>query len=121
MELVRSEFLRVWPGLHWIRANEALMRQAGQLIFWHNLKGFDGVQLASALLLKEETDGIELFFSGFDKNLNRAAQKEGFTIHRECYLYIEKVCKKDLYLFFPDSLCFHRQDDPFLSHLHCRI
>ena len=83
MELVRSEFLRVWSGLHWIRANEALMRQAGQLIFWHNLKGLDAVHLASALLLKEETDGIELFFSCFDNNLNRAAQKEGFKVHNE--------------------------------------
>jgi len=84
MELVRSEFLRVWPGLHRIRANEALILQAGQLIFLHNLKGFDAVHLASALSLKEQIDGIELFFSCFDTNLNRAAQKEGFTIHQEC-------------------------------------
>lgn len=83
MELVRSEFLRVWPGLHWISANEALMGQAGQLIFWHNLKGFDAVHLASALSLKEQIDGIELFFSCFDKNLNQAAQKEGFKVHNE--------------------------------------
>ncbi len=83
MELVRGEFLKIWPGIHWIKASEALMRQAGQLIFWHNLKGFDAVHLASALLLKEEAEEIGLFFSCFDKNLNQAAQKEGFIVHQE--------------------------------------
>jgi hypothetical protein len=83
MALIRCEFLRIWPGLHWIRANEALMCQAGQLISWYKLKGLDAVHLGSALLLKKQIDGIELFFACFDKNLNRAARKEGFKFHNE--------------------------------------
>jgi predicted nucleic acid-binding protein len=89
MELVRGEFLRIWPGLHWIKTSEALMRQAGQLIFWHNLRGFDAVHLASALLLKKESNGIDLFFSCFNKDLNQAAQKEGFITHNELQRKIE--------------------------------
>ena len=82
MELVRSEFLRIWPKFQWIRVSERLMYQAGQLIFSHNLKGFDAVHLASALVLKEEGGSLEIFFSCFDRNLNRAAQEEGFVTHK---------------------------------------
>lgn len=82
MELVRGEFLRIWPDFQWIKVSERLMRQAGDLIFKHSLRGYDGVHLASALLLKEDGDSIDLFFSCFDRNLNRAAKKEGLMIHR---------------------------------------
>jgi len=82
MELVRSEFLRIWPDFQWIKVSELLMHQAGQLIFGHSLKGADAVHLASALLLKEEGDRIYLFFSCFDKNLNQAAQREGLMTHK---------------------------------------
>lgn len=81
MKVVRKEFLRVWPKFQWIRVNEELIRQAGELIFKHNLRGFDAVHLASALLLKEEDGEIDLFFSCFDRNLNRAARKEGLLTH----------------------------------------
>ncbi len=82
MELVRNEFLLIWPNFQWIRVNEELMQQAGEFIFKHNLRGFDAVHLASALLLKQEGRGIDLFFSCFDQNLNRAARKEGFLTHQ---------------------------------------
>lgn len=81
MELVREEFLRIWPNFQWIKVTESLTQHAGRLIFRHGLKGSDAVHLASAILLKEEGEGINLFFSCFDKNLNQAARKEGFTIH----------------------------------------
>ena len=83
MEQVRDEFLRIWPDFRWIKVSERLMRQAGQLIFKHGLRGYDSVHLASALLLKENADGLDLFFSSLDKNLNQAAQKEGFIIHQK--------------------------------------
>ena len=54
MELVRNEFLRIWPKFQWIRVNEELMHQTGELIFEHSLRGFDAVHLASALLLKQK-------------------------------------------------------------------
>jgi len=81
MGLVRNEFLRIWPNLHWIRVSEDFMQNAGELIFKHSLRGFDAVHLASALLLKEESGTIELFFSCFDQNLNRAAKEEGLLTH----------------------------------------
>lgn len=83
MEIVRGEFLRIWPDFIWIRVDEKLMYQSGQLIFSHGLKGFDAIHLASAILLKEEIgESLEILFSCFDKNLNLAAQKEGFSIHQ---------------------------------------
>ena len=83
MELVRDEFMRIWTDFRWIAIDEKLMQRAGHLIFRHNLRGFDAVHMASALLLKEErgNNDIDLFFSSFDKNLNRAAREEGFLIH----------------------------------------
>jgi predicted nucleic acid-binding protein len=82
MEVVRNEFLRIWPKLQWVRVNEELVEQAGALIFKHNLRGFDAVHLASALVLKQENGEIDLFFSCFDQNLNQAARKEGFLTHK---------------------------------------
>ena len=81
MELVRDEFVRIWPNFRWIKADERLIHQAGQLIFRHNLRGFDAMHISSALLLMEDGKGVDIFFSSFDKNLNRAALKEGFLIH----------------------------------------
>ena len=83
MEIIRNEFERIWPDFKWIKVNERLLHQAGRLIFKHNLKGFDAIHLASALELKEGAEDIELFFSCFDKKLNRSARKEGFRIHEE--------------------------------------
>lgn len=80
-EVVWAEFLRVWPAFRWIRANEDLVLNTDKLIFMYGLRGYDAVQLASALLLKENSEEIELFFSCFDRNLNRAAKKEGLIIH----------------------------------------
>ena len=82
MELVRKEFLLIWPNFQWIRVNEELMQKAGELIFKHGLRGLDAVHLASALLLKQEGGAIDLFFSCFDQNLNLAAQEEGFLTHQ---------------------------------------
>ena len=83
MEQVRDEFLRIWPDFRWIKVSERLMRQAGQLIFKHGLRGYDSVHLASALLLKEHADGLDLFFSSLEKNLNQAALRVGFIIHQK--------------------------------------
>jgi len=83
MALVRDEFVRISPGFGWVRLSETLIQQAGQLIFKYGLRGYDSIHLASALLLKEEGGKIDPFFSCFDRNLNRAALKEGLRIHRE--------------------------------------
>lgn len=83
MEIIRDEFFRIWPHFQCIRATESLMQQAGQLIFRYGLRGYDAVHLASALLINTEAVEFDLFFSCFDRNLNRAARKEGLEIHAE--------------------------------------
>lgn len=82
MDMVRKEFLRIWPSFQWINASEEVIRQAGELIFTYNLRGFDAIHLASALVLKEDDGDIELFFSCFDRNLNQAAKDTGMLIHQ---------------------------------------
>ena len=83
MEIIRDEFFLIWPHFQWVRVTEPLIRHAGQLIFRHGLRGYDAVHLASALLVNTEAGEFDLFFSCFDRNLNRAAKKEGLEIHME--------------------------------------
>ena len=81
MEIVQSEFLRIWRDFRWIKTNEILILNTRELIFRHGLRGYDAVHLASSLLLKEESHGMDIFFSCFDRHLNKAAKKEGLMIH----------------------------------------
>ncbi len=83
VEEVRKEFMRIWPDFQWVKLNGSLANQAGQLVFKHHLRGFDALHLASALFLKQEGSGAEVFFSCFDRRLNRAAKKEGLRVHQE--------------------------------------
>jgi predicted nucleic acid-binding protein len=79
---VRNEFLRVWEEITWIRPSERLVLETQSLIFLHGLRGYDAVHLASALALKREAEA-EILFSCFDRNLNRAASREGLHIHQD--------------------------------------
>ena len=80
-KLVWAEFLRIWPDFKWIKLSEHLVLNTSELIFKYGLSGYDAVHLASALLLKNQGEDIDLRFSCFDNNLNRAAQQEGLTVH----------------------------------------
>jgi uncharacterized protein len=82
MEKTREEFQREWNNFRLIKVNEKLIDSTMELIFKHNLRGYDAVQLASALIIKNEGEISDLFFSCFDRNLNRAAMREGLLIHR---------------------------------------
>lgn len=82
MELITGEFQRVWADFRWIKVNENLIFSTKELIFRHGLRGYDAAHLASALLLYDEGEGSDLFFSCFDRSLNRAAKKEGLLIHK---------------------------------------
>jgi hypothetical protein len=53
-----------------------LVAEAARLCENHGLKGFDAVQLASALTLGPDA----VTFVSFDRTLNRAAQAEGLTV-----------------------------------------
>ena len=82
-EKVRRELVRIWPGFRWVKPDAALTDHSGDLVFKHDLRGMDALHLASALLLKQEAKGTEVFFSCFDQRLNHAAYKEEFLTHEE--------------------------------------
>jgi uncharacterized protein len=84
MEKVRRELIRIWPAFNWIKPDAALADHAGRLVFKHDLKGLDALHLASALVLKREGEGVEVFFSCFDQRLNDAAEKERLLVHQRC-------------------------------------
>ena len=82
MEIIRIEFQRIWNDFQWIKVNEKLINSTMELIFKHSLRGYDAVHLASVLTLKEESEISDLYFSCFDRTLNRATKKEGLLIHK---------------------------------------
>jgi predicted nucleic acid-binding protein len=84
VEKVRKELIRIWPAFRWVKPAAALIDHSGELVFKHDLRGMDALHLASALLLKQEAEGAEVFFSCFDQRLNHAAHKERLLTHQEC-------------------------------------
>ncbi len=81
MEIISGEFQRIWDDFRWIKVNEKMIYKTRELIFKHGLRGYDAVHLAAAIMLREEGELNDLFFSCFDRVLNRAARKEGLLIH----------------------------------------
>lgn len=75
--LLVSGFSKEWPDFAAIDFDEI---EAGKLSERYGLRGFDAVHLASAKLLKAEQADAALSFTSFDKQLNHAASKEGFTV-----------------------------------------
>lgn len=67
-----------WTGFISVDVSESLVRQAGELAERHELRGYDAVQLASALVLKREI-GESVVFSASDDRLMEAALSEGLT------------------------------------------
>ena len=53
---------------------------AGGLAVHHALRGFDAVQLAAAMTLRDAVGSDGLAFSSFDGELNRAAVSEGLIV-----------------------------------------
>ena len=82
MEAITDEFRRIWGDFRWIKINEKMIYETRGLITKHGLRGYDAVHLVSALLIYEEGKKSDLFFSCFDRVLNRAARKEGLLIHK---------------------------------------
>lgn len=70
---------RDWPSYVVIALSNMVVRQAGDLAEKHGLRGYDAVQLASALEL-ERRIGIKITFSSWDEALRRAAEADGLTI-----------------------------------------
>ena len=70
------EFNDDWDNYFIVDITEPLVRRAGQLAEKHGLRGYDAIQLSSALLMHEESRQV-VGFCCFDERLLRAGQREG--------------------------------------------
>ena len=71
-----QRFARDWPDLARISVTEALVQRAEGLAWEHGLRGYDAVQLASALTWQESV-GQEIVLATFDQQLRDAAKRSG--------------------------------------------
>ena len=69
-------FDRDWRDLLRVPVTEALVDRARTLAWNHALRGYDAVQLASALMWQESV-GMEVIVGTFDRQLWTAAQQAG--------------------------------------------
>jgi predicted nucleic acid-binding protein len=66
-----------WPDIARIPVTEALVSRAEMLAWEYGLRGYDAVQLASAVLFQESL-GTAVRLATFDKQLWEAARRAGF-------------------------------------------
>ncbi|MCF8078544.1 MAG: hypothetical protein K9K88_04605 [Desulfobacterales bacterium] len=74
--------MEIWNDIAWIPPSEKLIFATPSLIFEHDLRGYDAVHLASALVLKREAE-TGVLFSCFYRKFSRAAKAEGLRVHEE--------------------------------------
>ena len=81
----RSEYKKIvssleadWKHLMALNVTKELVFSAGNLAEKHELRGFDAIHLASAIVLQQEISGSVLF-SCSDRRLQLASQKEGLV------------------------------------------
>jgi uncharacterized protein len=72
----QRSFVGDWPDLVRVPVTEALMERAETLAWDHGLRGYDAVQLASALTWQASV-GTEILLATFDQQLWEAAPKAG--------------------------------------------
>jgi predicted nucleic acid-binding protein len=70
-------FAAQWPDIARVPVTEALVSRAETLAWEYGLRGYDAVQLASAVLLQESL-GTAVRLATFDRQLWNAAQGAGF-------------------------------------------
>lgn len=71
-------FAGEWADFARLPIAEALIARAETLAWDHALRGYDAVQLASAITWQESV-GIEVLVATFDTHLWKAARREGLT------------------------------------------
>jgi predicted nucleic acid-binding protein len=74
----QRSFAGDWPDLVRVPVTEALVERAEALAWDHGLRGYDAVQLASALGWQESV-GTQILLATFDQQLWEAAPKVGLT------------------------------------------
>ena len=72
----QRSFAGDWPDLVRVPVTEALVERAETLAWDHGLRGYDAVQLASALAWQESV-GAEIVLATFDQQLWEAAPEAG--------------------------------------------
>ena len=71
-----KKFRNEWTNLTRIQVTDHLITRADALAWEHNLRGYDAVHLAAALIWHEGL-GEPVMFATFDQSLWTAAQREG--------------------------------------------
>lgn len=74
---MQRAFAAQWPDIARIPVTEALVSRAETLAWEYGLRGYDAVQLASAVLFQESL-GTAVRLATFDRQLWHAAQSAGF-------------------------------------------
>jgi predicted nucleic acid-binding protein len=72
----QRRFVGDWPDLARVSVTEALVERGERLAWEHGLRGYDAVQLASALTWQESV-GEEIVLATFDQQLWEAAKRSG--------------------------------------------
>ena len=72
----QARFAAEWPDFVRIPVTEVLVARAGGLAWEHGLRGYDAVQLASALAWQDAI-GQDAVFATFDQALKDAAEASG--------------------------------------------
>jgi uncharacterized protein len=72
----QRSFAGDWPDLVRVPVTEALVERAEALAWGHGLRGYDAVQLASALAWQESV-GVKIVLATFDRQLWEAAANAG--------------------------------------------
>lgn len=72
----QRSFASDWPDLARVPVTEALVERAEALAWEHGLRGYDAVQLASALTWRESV-GQEIVVATFDRQFWQAATETG--------------------------------------------
>lgn len=76
---ITESFHRDWESFIHVEVNDALNRYIDQVVKRHPLRGFDAIQLASAMVIHERFPE-DLIFACFDDRLVHAAGSEGIEI-----------------------------------------
>jgi uncharacterized protein len=75
----RQTFVAEWTDIARIPVTESLISRAETLAWEYALRGYDAVQLASALMWQEAV-GVSIILATFDRRLWEASQKAGVHV-----------------------------------------
>ena len=78
----QRRFAGDWPDLVRVPLTEALVERAAGLAWEHGLRGYDAVQLASALAWQESV-GEQIVLATFDQELWEASMRTGLEVWPE--------------------------------------